>query len=233
MSQQKFYVYVHYRADSLALFYVGKGGGNRYKDTFSRNRYWRNVVNKHGFVTQILHYFDNETDAFNCEKYLIKKFRDDGLELTNLTDGGEGSSGHKTSEETKAKLSKANKGRKMPPMRAEHKAKLRAARTGKKATPDARAKISAANKGKIMRAESREKMSKAIEGEKSHHFKGAIIATNTATGEQLRLLGRKEIDAANFHNGTVYACVLGKEKQHKGFTFIREEIVSIEGKEAC
>lgn len=63
----------------------------------------------------------------------------------NLTDGGEGTIGVVRSDETRAKISKAKKGRKLTPEQIE---KLRAANTGRVKTAEERAKLSAAHKGK-------------------------------------------------------------------------------------
>lgn len=63
----------------------------------------------------------------------------------NLTDGGEGTTGVVRSAETRAKISKAKKGRKLTP---EQVAKLIAVNTGRVKTPEERAKLSAAHKGK-------------------------------------------------------------------------------------
>jgi hypothetical protein len=90
------YVYGHYRKDTKELFYVGKGTGKRAWSERHRNRYWKNVVNKHGFNVKILH--DNLTDeeAFNKEKELIAEV---GLEnLTNMLDGGQGLSSEAAKE---------------------------------------------------------------------------------------------------------------------------------------
>lgn len=59
-----------------------------------------------------------------------------------------------------------------------------------------------------------------ISGEKNHGYKGPIYAYKN--GEQKFILkGKKEIQNAGFTSGSVYLCVRGKLKQHKGFTFKR------------
>jgi hypothetical protein len=93
MMTNKYYTYIHYKADTLEPFYIGKGTKNRYKVKSNRSDYWDNVNNKHGFVSEILSIFKNEKDAFEHEKFLIATFKDLGYKLVNLTDGGEGSSG--------------------------------------------------------------------------------------------------------------------------------------------
>ena len=68
----------------------------------------------------------------------ITHLRGLGCPLTNLTDGGDGTVGHKTSNETRARLSAANTGKKHSPAA---RAKMSAAHTGKKLSPETRAKM--------------------------------------------------------------------------------------------
>lgn len=118
---KKFYVYIHFKKDSLEPFYIGKGSGNRYQCPHGRSRYWNNIVRKHGFAADILKYFDKEQDAFDYEKEMIKFFREEGFKLCNMTDGGEGASGLKQSPEHRSKMSAAHKGKTLSP---EHCAKV-------------------------------------------------------------------------------------------------------------
>jgi hypothetical protein len=50
----KFYVYCHCKKIDGKCFYIGKGTGYRYNQKTSRNQYWKNIVNKHGFTWKIL-----------------------------------------------------------------------------------------------------------------------------------------------------------------------------------
>jgi len=100
----KFYVYQHVKADTNAIFYVGKGKGKRCNKKNGRNQYWHNVVNKHGYKAEIVVDGLDEELAFLTEIELIDKYKKLGLELVNTTDGGEGASGYKHTEEHKEKL---------------------------------------------------------------------------------------------------------------------------------
>ena len=86
-----FYVYEHIRNDTNAIFYVGKGKEYRAKSTKNRNQYWANVVNKAGgfTVNYVVKNIDEEL-AYLCEQERIDQLKRIGLELTNLTVGGEG-----------------------------------------------------------------------------------------------------------------------------------------------
>ena len=75
----------------------------------------------------------------------IKTLKDKGYDLTNMTDGGEGSLGIKASNETKAKMSASRKGRIVS---EETRLKISKANSGKKKTEEAKEKLSNAIKGK-------------------------------------------------------------------------------------
>ena len=59
--------------------------------------------------------------ALEREKYWIKYYRDNGYNLTNSTDGGDGTVGYKLTEEHKQHLSDINKGKTLT---EEHKQKI-------------------------------------------------------------------------------------------------------------
>lgn len=132
----RFYVYIWIRKDINAVFYVGKGTKNRYKDLSMRNKYFLNIVNKIGLDNIEIKIIENnltEEEAFNKEKEYIQYYKDRGIKLANMTSGGEGSSnwynylteeekehhkeisksflGKKHTEETKNKISQSAKGR--------------------------------------------------------------------------------------------------------------------------
>lgn len=85
-----FYVYEHIRHDTGAVFYVGKGKGERAWDEQKRNPYWRRVVSRHGYDARIVVAGLDEELALLAEVELIDKQTRLGARLTNLTAGGEG-----------------------------------------------------------------------------------------------------------------------------------------------
>lgn len=96
MEQERiFYVYAHARASDGIVAYVGKGKGRRAWSRQGRNDYWRNTVAKHGLAVEIVARDLTEEEALDMERALIAHHRLWGNEekLTNLTAGGEGSSG--------------------------------------------------------------------------------------------------------------------------------------------
>jgi hypothetical protein len=117
---------MHIKATDGTPFYIGKGKGNRFKHKSNRSTLWNNIVKKYGFDIILLEENITEQEAFEKEKYWIKRIgrRDLGLgPLVNFTDGGDGVSGlkgfeginnpffgKKHSEESLKKMSKSHMG---------------------------------------------------------------------------------------------------------------------------
>lgn len=107
-------VYIHKRVSDNKIFYIGIG--EEYKrayDKFSRNRWWTYYTKKYDYEVVITHKDIIWEEACIIEKYLISFYGRRDLKqgsLLNLTDGGEGSHGYITSEESKKKISNSLKG---------------------------------------------------------------------------------------------------------------------------
>ena len=108
MPVDKFYTYIHKRADDGQIFYIGKGHGKR---AWSKNHsnWWKRVVNKHGYVVEFFKETLSENEAFNHETEMIAYGRKLGWPLVNITDGGDGVSGLNHSKRTKSLISKKMK----------------------------------------------------------------------------------------------------------------------------
>ena len=141
MSMNIFYVYMYMDQDNCP-FYVGKGKGDRYRPswhTFGHTMTSRKV-RKLGVANIKIHFLHkdiSEEEAFSWERYWIKYFGriDNGTgQLTNHTDGGDGISGFKRSEDTKRRISEKLKG---------HPGAMK----GKHHTEEAKRKISKAMEG--------------------------------------------------------------------------------------
>lgn len=201
MAEAKFYVYVHRRADTGEVFYIGKGSGRRAWATQYRTEYWQRVRAKYGIIVEILERFEAEAAAFEREKALIAHHRAAGIRLCNITDGGEGASGNVMTEHAKQMISAANKGRvrgpdseetrrrksesaKGRPMSAEAIAKTAAFHTGRKRSPETLAKMSAALKGKgagrVVSEETRAKCSAIRKGKPASEAARAAISAGHA-----------------------------------------------------
>lgn len=158
-----FYVYVHRRATTGEIFYVGKGRGNRaYRK--DRGRHWKAIVEKHGRTVEIVANGLQEQEAFELERSIIAKIgrRDLGLgPLVNYTDGGDGASGAVRSTEFKTRNA--------------------AFHTGRKRSEETKKNISDALRGKVPSEQTRSRMSKA-----------QIGRTHTeATKQKISVSGRK------------------------------------------
>ena len=136
-----YYVYAHYKSDDPEgqPFYIGKGKNKRDASKY-RNRFWKNIVKKHGFIVKRVRENLTEQEAWDLETELIKKYGkliDNTGCLSNISDGGEGSSGTIHSKETKEKWSKAKKGRHLS---EEHKRAIANGHLGKKLSEETKEK---------------------------------------------------------------------------------------------
>ena len=149
------YTYSHCRPDGT-IFYIGKGSGDRAYRKGHRNNHWKNIVAKHEtYTVDILAKWKTHEEALQHEVFLISCFKDMGIELANLTVGGEGVLGSRWSEEAKARMSAIKKGKpsggkgiKRSPLSDETKQKMSAAKLGKQKTDAHRLNISLGKKGK-------------------------------------------------------------------------------------
>lgn len=164
--RRDFYVYVLFRHDSGQPFYVGKGAGKRIgaHTRDKRNSHKAAIIEKakrdgrecpRVKVAVGL----SEDDAFAVEIALIAAIgRGERGPLVNMTDGGEGRSGYKCSQETRAAMSAARKGRKMSET---HRAAISAANRQRWSDPTARAEASKRFAGRTLSVETRRRMSEA------------------------------------------------------------------------
>lgn len=149
-----FYAYVHARPDTTdasGVFYVGKGMGDRFNPLPVRNRYHGFVLGKHGAENILTGKLDcsSEAIAFDLERGLIKCLRRMGVNLTNMTDGGDGASGVIVSEETRRKKSEnAKRMAQDPEIRARRSVATKAKNEKAWADPEYRERVSKAMRGK-------------------------------------------------------------------------------------
>lgn len=168
------YVYAHFRASDRTCFYVGKGTGNRIKKKDNRNIRWHRTVNKHGMIAVKLKDFDTDAEAYAFEAKAIEAYRASGHKLVNLTEGGHGPKGFHFTEEVRAKMRAAAKNKPSVPCSPEKAAKIGAANSVRKRTPEelemlrrmaqnqspeTRAKIAAAGRGRKHSEETKAKIS--------------------------------------------------------------------------
>lgn len=103
--------------DTFEVFYVGIGREINYKrayNKYSRNNWWKRVVNKTEYQVEILASNLIKEEACELEMLLIQEYGRKDLgkgNLVNMTDGGESNSGFVTPEHVKKKQSEARKGK--------------------------------------------------------------------------------------------------------------------------
>lgn len=208
-----YYVYKHIRLDNNTTFYIGRGLYNsvnkfkRAQATKSRNRYWHNIVNKHGFTHKIIAKFKTLKEADNFEKLCIRLYRKYKSSLTNISDGGTGGiiwnehpfKGKSHSEKTKRIISTKNKGRKH--------------------TKEAKAKISyhssKSNHPMWGKHHSKESKLKII---KSKGCKPFWITKNNVKLSKFY----SQTECAKFYNlsvSKINCCLKNTRNQHKGYQF--------------
>lgn len=105
---QDYYVYTH-STEKHGIFYVGKGNERRITSIpRPRNPHHTNIVKKYGKENIIVKTMlcRSEQHALDLEVRMIAALRNGGVKLVNMTDGGEGVSGHKKSKETLRKIAK-------------------------------------------------------------------------------------------------------------------------------
>lgn len=158
-------------------FYVGKGHARRaYDMRRGRNRYHKFIQEKLkrlGLEVEVRIIAEGltESEAFELECGRIAFWKADGVELCNLSDGGEGPSGRKQSQEERAMRSAAMKARGYVPT-PEHRQKIADFHKGKqwglgsKRPAEAIEKTRQAHLGRVCSPESRAKMSAAKKGHK-------------------------------------------------------------------
>ena len=163
------YAYVHARPDAVdaaGIFYVGKGRGSRSNALPARNRYHGFVLDKHGAENILVGKIECSSDeiAFELERGLVKCLRRAGVQLTNMTDGGDGTTGYVVTEEGRKRRSDHMKARWADPEQRAHLSKVAADRAANQwATP-----------------ESRERLSKALKGNKKTLSEAALAARRAA-----------------------------------------------------
>lgn len=198
MNAERFYVYEHIRKDTGAVFYVGKGSGNRYRNFCNRGKYWNNFCKSKQNVEVRLP-IKNVDEEFSllAEVELIDLYRRRGVRLVNISDGGEGTSGWIPSEKTRQRIGEANKH--TPKASGEKHGMF-----GKKHTAESLAKMVASQnkrdhtnhpmRGKRHTEESKAKMSQSLKGTKigkDNPFYGKTHSPEVLEKMRLAHIGRK------------------------------------------
>lgn len=192
----KFYVYLIFRPNGIPC-YVGKGKGRRSKihATKNTNPHLNSIYRLNNGELPIVKIKEglSEKEAFEIEKIFIRVIGREihGGPLVNQTDGGEGVSGYKHTEETKLRMHSWEKGHepwnKGNAWDEETKAKMREAKLGTKQSPEHRAAIGAAHKGRKRPPETGAKITAAKLGKKaSEKTKAKLRQSNRSRDPEVR-----------------------------------------------
>lgn len=172
-NMNEYYTYLLIDPRNNLPFYVGKGKGNRCDFHSSEAKYYKNrkslklskirSILADGYEVIVKKVEENVSDekAIDFECLLIEELRHLGITLTNMTDGGDGASGYRHTEEHKLKMAKLFKNRIFS---EETKQRMR-----KPKSETGRANIAKARKESSYRPseETKQKMSAALKGRTS------------------------------------------------------------------
>lgn len=185
--QPIFYVYEHWRPDTNECFLVGKGHGRRAYTLAKRNVRHRHIVGylrKNGLEPEVRIIFEGmtESEALALEIAWIALWRSQGQAVANITDGGEGTSGLRHSDETRAIIKAKRATQVMHPCSPKTREKIAAAQRGvkrgpnpnisawmkgRKLTDEHKRRIGESGRGRVDSPEVREKRAASLRGKKA------------------------------------------------------------------
>ncbi len=162
-----FFVYVDWTTEETPRpFYVGKGTAKRVEE-LQRNQVWERIATKHGITRRVEMGTRDESFALEHERVLIAFHNTYMGWGANLTEGGEGCSGYKHTDEARRVMSEKNLGREAwnrnRPVPSEVREKIAAALKGSNnanfgvsKSEKTKAKLRAANLGRKAKPHSEE-----------------------------------------------------------------------------
>ena len=211
----RFYTYAYLREDRTP-YYIGKGQRGRIYANIGKPCITPRDKNRIIFLKENL----TEEEAFKHEIYMIAVFgrKDLGTGiLYNKSNGGEGTSGYVHTEETKRKMSKIHKGKKLS---HQHKDILINSRKGKVNSQKHNQLIAEAIKGITRSKETRDKISKAKLGE--NNPKSKLWKLTFLNGNVIILCGLSNwAKENNYISANIHHVYTKKRKRHK-------DIISVE-----
>ena len=154
--------------------YVGKR--KLYKKAWNEDNYMGSgkllklAQKKYGienFEKFLITYTSSDENACEKEKFWIAQYKSLGKAEYNIANGGNGGDirkGYKCSLETRKKISKSRKGKKIAPCSEEHRRKISESNKGRIFSEEHRRKLSEARKGTQFSDETRKKLSEAKKG---------------------------------------------------------------------
>lgn len=217
-------VYTHVHPENKIVFYVGMGIIKRAYDFKNRNRFWKRTVLKFGApeVNIIAQNLEPEKAA-ELEKFLIKYF---GLNnLTNISPGGDNITGFVHSDESRKRISLANKGKKRS---LETRKRISEGRKGIVFSQEHRKNISLAqsgekhkNWGKKFSSETKDKMKVAATGKNSANADKTIYRFSHVQYGSITCLQCELRRLFGLDQAALRRVVIGQQKQHKGWAVVK------------
>lgn len=153
INMTKYCVYFHIKPIKNEVFYVGIGDIKRPYQTRSRNKHWKYLVNKYGYIIKIIHENLSWDKACELEIKYINEFGRKDLKLgplVNKTNGADGTIGIKY--------------KKRKPLSKEHKESIKLKLTGRKHSSETLIKLSKPRKPLSNKTKS--KISLSLQGKK-------------------------------------------------------------------
>jgi group I intron endonuclease len=210
-----FCIYLFSDQNGLPI-YVGKAKcfknriSQHYRDRFKYKSWFYNWLNKQ-IREEIPFYIDileevNENNWKEKERYWIKHIKDNGYNLTNMTDGGDGNNNQIFSKETIEKRSEKIRNK---PRSKETREAISRKHKGKKLSEETKKKLSEINKGKPCLESTKIKLSKPI---KQYTVDGIFIKEFISLTEASKELGCRKSSLTNAINRN-------KKSTFKGFVW--------------
>ena len=212
-----YYVYKHHTKDTNELFYIGKGKGQRaFEASGSRNKLWKNIVNKHGYLVEFIKENLTEEEALQIEKEAIELYKP----RANFSVGGRGgATGYKHTQESLRRRSETQSRIKSTP---EARIKNSIIQKEVQNRPEVKEKVTAASReywrkvkigeiphpslGKFVSEETRKKLSERFKGKNAYWY-GKITpiakaVINLNTGEVFNTIkeAAKSVGGKNFRS---------------------------------
>lgn len=222
---RRFYVYLWLRHKNskhgprLSPYYVGKGSGNRAFNPRQRRVKPPKDRSYIVFAQEGL----TEQEAFDLERYYItlygRKDLGTGI-LNNFTNGGEGASGLKLSQEARHKISRAHTGKIVSQKTRDKLSRASIGHQhflGKSHTQETRAKISLANRGNqyfLGKTHTQEVRYKIAQARLKYLYELTAPSGDIYITDNLTDFARQH----DLSQGNLVNVIHGKRKSHKGWT---------------
>ena len=211
-----YYVYMHRKSNSTGtIFYVGKGQDNRAWIISGRtNPRWVRTAKKYGVSVEITQDCLTEDQAHLLEMWLIAKLRNDGVDLCNLTDGGEGASGWVPDQSWRDKrfqfMTGPDNKQRGKPMSDEQKALISRVRIENgTAKGDKNPRF-----GVQLSKETKDKIAETLSDKTIHRFCHKDHGIIECTLYQLRV-------RFNLVSGNLHSMKRGDQRTHRGWSFVK------------